>query len=243
MANILPSSIAHVKHLAAVDTAAELRFDGIDFTPLLVYNLSTVPAAALLLLAEQFDLMGPGGWDLAVTEENKRGLIRGAIELHRRKGTVWAVKESIRRVGFSDVSLVEHVSLGGVFYNGVYTYNGTQTYGGGFWADFRIKITVPDTVGLSSTDRAKISAMVEEYKNVRSRLVDITFVLLLEETVVTNEDLIIAQDPVGSPDYMTAGLYYNGVGLYNGAETHNKGNDRMVLKIYQSGTLISTETI
>lgn len=241
--NILPSSIAHVRHLAAVDEAAGLRFDGIDTTPLLVYSIATVPAAVLLTLAQQFDLMGPGGWDLATTEEAQRDLIRGAIELHRRKGTVWAVKESIRRVGFSDVTLVEHVSLDGVLYNGVYTYNGTQNYGGGFWADFRVKITVPDAIPLGTNDRAKVVAMVEEYKNVRSRLVDITFVLLFTDQVALDEDFVLGQDPVGTPDFMTAGAYYDGGTTYNGTQMHDKGNDPLELKIYQNSILISTETI
>lgn len=242
MSTILASSIAHVPHLAAIDEAAEARLAALDITPVLVYSISTVPAAALLLLAQQFDLMGPGGWDLAVTELDKRNLIRGAVELHRRKGTVWAVKESIRRVGYTDVEIVEHVSLDGVLYNGVYTYNGTQNYGGGFWADFRVKITVPDSLPLSAQDRAKIVAMVTEYKNVRSRLVDVTFVLLLDDTVTPVEEFVLNQDPLGTPDFMTAGAYYDGGATFNGANNYDKGYDPLELKIYQNGILISTET-
>lgn len=243
MDSIVPGTIAQVRHLAAVDEAAGLRFEGIDTTPLLVYSIDTVPADALLALAQQFDMMGPGGWDLATTEAARRDLIRGAIELHRRKGTIWALKESIRRVGFANVDIVEHVSLDGVLYNAVYTYNGSQTYGGGFWADFRVKITVPDTITLGTTDRAKVVAMVEEYKNVRSRLVDITFVVVFEEMPAVDEDFVLLQDPLGTPDFMTAGAYYDGGATYNGAAIHNKGNDTLELKIYISGTLVSTEII
>jgi phage tail P2-like protein len=242
MDSIVAPVIGHIRHLAAVDEAAAQRFD-FDTTPLLVYSIDTVPVAVLLTLAQQFDMMGAGGWDLAVTEDDKRKLIKGAIELHRRKGTVWAVKESIRRVGFPDVAIIEHVSLNSVLYNGEYEYNGTQTYGGGFWADFRVKITVADGIPLAASDRAKVVAMVEEYKNVRSRLVDITFVLLFTEQAAPAEELVVGQDPTSEPDYLTAGLYYNGDGSYNGANQHNKGHDPLELNIYQNEILISTETI
>lgn len=240
---IVASSIRHIPHLAAFDQVAAERFANLDTSPVLVYSVATVPAAVLLYLAQQFDLMGPGGWDLATTEDARRELIRGAIELHRRKGTVWAVKESIRRIGYPDVTIIEHVSLDGVLYDGQYTYDGSQNYGGGFWADFRVKITVPDSAPLSNTDRAKIVAMVNEYKNVRSRLVDVTFVLVFGETVAILEDFSINQDPLGTPDFMTGGLYYDGGGTYNGAANYDKGSDPMELKIYQNSVLISTETL
>lgn len=241
MDNILASAVARVPHIAALDELFASRLEALDLTPLLVYSIQTVPAAVLMDLARQFDLMGPGGWDLAVTEADKRALIQGAIELHKRKGTPWAVKESIKRVGYTDVQLIEHVSSGSVLYNGVYTYNASQTYGGGFWADFRAKITVPDSVPLSVTDRAKIAAMIEEYKNVRSRLVDITFGLVFTENPAYTDELEVAQDPVGDPEYLTPGAYYNGAVLYAGAVNYNKGQDPCTLKIYQNGILITTE--
>lgn len=241
---LVASSIRHIQHLAAFDLASGTRLDGIDITPVLVYNINTVPVAVLLYLAEQFDVMGAGGWDLADTELAKRTLIKGAIELHRRKGTPWAVKEAIRRVGYQDVTIIEHVSLDSVNYDGVYNYDGTQTYGGGFWADFRIKIFVPDAKPLGAIDRARIAVMVEEYKNVRSRLVDITFALTFADTAVVSDDTFdLYADPLNSPDYMTAGLYFNGLGTYNGASNYDKGADPLELKIYQNGDLISTEIL
>ena len=241
--NILASSISHVPHLAAFDELWFTRLEGIDLTPVLAYSISTVPASVLFLLAQQFDVTGPGGWDLALTDPDKRKLIAGAIELHRYKGTPFAVKESLKRVGFADVKLIEHVSLGSVLYNGVYTHNGSQTYGGGFWADFRVEITVPDSVPLSVSDVDKIKLMVNSYKNVRSRLVDITFALLFEEMPVITEESSEGIDATSVPDYATFGAYYDGSYLYDGGQTHNKGADTMELKIFENGILISTENI
>jgi phage tail P2-like protein len=52
--------------------------------------------------------LGYKGWKLANTEDDKRSLIKKAIELHRYKGTVWAVKEAMKSIGFTDAVLIEH---------------------------------------------------------------------------------------------------------------------------------------
>lgn len=50
-------------------------------------------------LAWQFHVMGVEGWDFVPdTIEAKRDLIRNAIELHRYKGTRWAVETALSRV-------------------------------------------------------------------------------------------------------------------------------------------------
>jgi hypothetical protein len=62
---------------------------------LLVYRLPGVDASLLPHLAWQFHVMGVEGWDLAVDEQARRELVRDAWELHRFKGTPWAVKHAI----------------------------------------------------------------------------------------------------------------------------------------------------
>lgn len=242
--NILASAISHIPHLSAFDEVAAFRLgDNFDVTPMLVYSIDTVPAGVLIFLAQQFDLMGAAGWALAETEAEQRALIKSAIELHRFKGTVWSVKEAVKRVGYPNVEIVEHVSVDGVNYDGQYLYDDTQTYGGGFWADFRVKIVVPDNKALGPYDKARIVQMVLEYKNVRSRLIDVTFVLTFADTLAPDDTLDFYQDPLSDPDAMTPGIYYSGASLYDGAQVHNKGNDPLTLLIYQNGDLLSTETI
>lgn len=68
------------------------RLGTIDLTPLLIYIIDNVDKSALPHLAWQFHIEG---WELAETEEEKRALIKKAIELHRYKGTRWAVKEAL----------------------------------------------------------------------------------------------------------------------------------------------------
>lgn len=78
------------------------RLGSIDLTPLLIYIIDHVDSSALPHLAWQFHIEG---WELAETDKEKRTLIKRAIELHRYKGTPWAVKEAIKACGYeADIS-------------------------------------------------------------------------------------------------------------------------------------------
>ncbi|MCS3806685.1 phage tail P2-like protein [Chromobacterium alkanivorans] len=72
-----------------------------DLSPLLVYLVDQVDTELLPVLAEQFHVMGDEGWLLASDERQQRALIKRAIELHRYKGTLWAVQEVFRVLGIN----------------------------------------------------------------------------------------------------------------------------------------------
>ncbi|MEN6081855.1 phage tail protein I [Chromobacterium piscinae] len=72
------------------------RFDTLD---LLVNLVDCAQPKLLPLLAEQFHVSGDEGWLLANEETQRRELIKRAIELHRYKGTRWAVNEVFRVLG------------------------------------------------------------------------------------------------------------------------------------------------
>lgn len=75
---------------------------------LIMTNLIDVtPAEYLDLLAEKWSVTGYDGWLLAESDEAKRNLIKHAAELHRHKGTPWAIREVIRRLGFGEVLIDE----------------------------------------------------------------------------------------------------------------------------------------
>ena len=87
---------------------AEEMFDELALENTLVYFIDLVEPSLLPYLAEQFSLLGDG-WELAESDESKRNLIKSAIELHRYKGTPWAVREIIRRFGFGEIDIIENV--------------------------------------------------------------------------------------------------------------------------------------
>lgn len=100
----LPSVLAGSPSFAALAVLAD-RLTGLNLTPLLVYQVETVPASAVDELAEQFSLVGDG-WDLAYDDDDRRAMVKRAIEIHRFKGTVWAVKAIFGTLG-ATVDLVE----------------------------------------------------------------------------------------------------------------------------------------
>lgn len=187
MANILASGISNVEHLKVFDQIAEERFAELDLSVLLIYMIDTVPAAALPILGEQFDLLGYKGWNFVDADEaQQRELIKSAIELHRYKGTPWSIKEALRRIGFGGAEIIEGF---GQLYDGSFYHNGLVMYNGAYgWANFRVIFDLGNVKGISAQQTADLQALIAEYKNVRSSLVDLAFAKNIEEQVTIGEE-------------------------------------------------------
>lgn len=167
---MIASAIANIPHMAGLVNVAGSRFDAVPLQDMLIFIIDTVPAEALPYIAAQFNVLGIKGWLLANTEQKKRDLIKRAIELHRRKGTPWAIKNALASVGYPTVVIVEGVGLN---YDGSFDYDGSQNYGGGYWANFLVRIYTDETP--SAGDQALIISLINEYKNERSNLVDVEY--------------------------------------------------------------------
>ncbi|WP_432719831.1 phage tail protein [Jeongeupia wiesaeckerbachi] len=115
------------------------RLNDIDLSPLLVYMIDSVDASALYALAEQFSLTDSDGWALAETETAQRALIKRAIEIHRYKGTPWAVREVFRLLGLGEIEIEE--GRGGYRRDGTCRRDGFAIRGtkADQWAVYRIK--------------------------------------------------------------------------------------------------------
>lgn len=121
----LPQSVRDVRG-AAVE-ALHNRVAQIDLSPLLVYNVPTVPAAALPFLAWQFDLLSPLWQYLAPAQSGvsaadaatsaNRALIQSAIPLHAKRGTPYAIKTALANLGYPGATIQEgQASWGGATY-------------------------------------------------------------------------------------------------------------------------------
>lgn len=162
------------------------RFDTLDLTTLLVYRIDDLPDGALSLLAWQFNVMGDDGWDLASTPEERRALIRRALDLHRHRGTPWAIREAIKALGYADAEIVEGLPI--ALYDGDKTYSAVETYGGGTrWAMFRVLLDLGEAKGVSAAQVARLVALIERWKNARSHLVDIGFRAHVEDSLEPRE--------------------------------------------------------
>lgn len=96
--SLLPSPVRRDLGMRALETVAA-RLSALDLTPLVMYDVDNVPGSLLPHLAEQFNVFGDAGWDLALTDEDRRTLIKGAIELHRIKGTRHSVQRALELIG------------------------------------------------------------------------------------------------------------------------------------------------
>ncbi|GLR13264.1 hypothetical protein GCM10007907_20540 [Chitinimonas prasina] len=112
-----------------------------------LWNADACPAAFLPFLAWA---MSVDGWDAATTEAQQRALIRGSAALHRRKGTVWAIRHVFELLDI-DATLAEWPAYQGEPYT------------------FRVRIEVTDR-GIDPARLAALHRLIAEYKSARSHL-------------------------------------------------------------------------
>ncbi|TAM00811.1 MAG: phage tail protein I [Paraburkholderia sp.] len=141
------------------------RFGNIDLSALLVYLIDTVHESALPHLAEQFHVMGFEGWELARSAEERRALIHNAIELHRYKGTPWAIEQILVTLGMTGV-VSEWFEYGGSPYR------------------FRLDIDLSGR-GVNADEYACLEALILKYKNKRSRLEALTMSATVRSPIPT----------------------------------------------------------
>lgn len=84
-------------------------------------------------------------WHEARSEEARRKLILTSIEIHKRKGTPWAIRLLIRSLGLGEVTIIERV--GGLTYDGTGTYNAVYPHApqGATWATYKVVLERPIT--------------------------------------------------------------------------------------------------
>lgn len=154
-------------------TAAEHRLEqatarlGELPTPLRdLWNADTCPAHLLpwLAWALQVDI-----WDSGWSEDAQRAVIRGAITVHRRKGTPWAIKRALANAGYGDAILSEGFSNAN--YNGSTLHDGSRLYvGDSDWSKYRLLMARP----ISNEQAEQIRRMLALVAPARCRLVEIT---------------------------------------------------------------------
>jgi phage tail P2-like protein len=207
---VLADSVAHLPHLQAFDLLVKKRFSDLELDKLLVYIIDSVDPSAIPYLAQQFDVLGYKGFRLAKTESDQREIIKKSIELHRYKGTLWAVREALTAIGFGAAVISENVT-------GPFT--------------FRVSIDL----GSQSLDVSQISdlaKMIEEYKNERSTLADISYSISFEDGLIIIDQ---SQDAEASivEDGVTAGgdFRHNGQVLRNASRNYSHDADVLTIQI------------
>ncbi len=145
---LIPASINDLSAQAYNEMAE--RLGSLDVTVLLVYIIDYVPASVLPHLAEQFHVAENEGWLLCNADDERRALIKSAIELHRYKGTPYAIEMVLDVLGLSG-ELQEWFQYSGEPYH------------------FRVAIDISKK-GLDEAFINKIEMLINKWKNARSHL-------------------------------------------------------------------------
>jgi len=126
------------------------RYQGLDTECLLIYIFDSVNESALIHLAEQFHITGNEGWINCQTVEEKRNLIKNSLNLHRFKGTKYAL-----------IRVLDILGLNGKVEEW-FEYEGNPYY-------FKVSLT---SFNFSSDNTLlnNLIDLINEYKNVRSHL-------------------------------------------------------------------------
>jgi len=217
--NILADSVAGIPHIAAFDATANARLSTIELENLLVYVIDTVPASALPYLANQFDIEGFSGYRLATTDEQKRAVIKQAIELKRYAGTVWAIKQAMLSVGYTDAVITEGIDTGDPDTD---------------WARFRIDSVLGDTVGIDGISQSNLAKLIREYKPARSKLEGIGYFIGIEDSFETRlfDDLqIVYEAPTLDEDLGYFARFHDGTYNRDGSITHIESLDSLTMNI------------
>jgi phage tail P2-like protein len=126
------------------------------------WNPATCPATLLPWLAWALSV---DNWDPTWTEGQQRAVIAASVAVHRRKGTVAAVREALAAAGYGDASLIEE--FGAHDFDGTYQHDGTITYEGrGHWAEYRVVMARP----LSNAQADMVRAILAQVAPARCHL-------------------------------------------------------------------------
>ncbi|NYT80869.1 phage tail protein [Alcaligenaceae bacterium] len=194
----LPPALAGDERFAALTDIVWDLYGELDLEKILVYLIDIAPDAVLPHLADQLSMTDELSWPMAVTPEMQRRVIKSSIELHRYKGTPWAIKRALGEIGYPVVHIIEYDDYitewrvaGGLFLDGTWSLDGSQTFAPpealssdfrimqlSSWVDYAIRVSVEGA--WTREQQRAISRIAATYAPARSRLRAIITSLMLE---------------------------------------------------------------
>ena len=149
MTSLLPNNSTKTER--AIEAATDRSL------PLLVgdlWNPERCPAAFLPWLAWALSV---DDWDASWTEETKRAVISSSIEIHRRKGTVWAMRQALAAAGLGDADIQEGWSANR--FDGSFQHDGSrQRQQSDHWAEYRVTLSRPLSIAQADMARSILAA-------------------------------------------------------------------------------------
>jgi len=168
------SSAVASSRLGAFDTIISGLFTDIDLSPIMVYLVDVCSEAALPWLAYQFDVEGFKGYDQCKTVDQKRELIKNAINIHRYSGTIYSIRLACESVGYTLLRVDENVPL--------------TTGGSSVWCAFNVLLSPDDISNFDTDSMHTLRSLIENHKNARSILHEIAFEISTEDKIFTSDE-------------------------------------------------------
>lgn len=190
--DILPDSIAdniEIKNTANILDPELLSVSLCIREALLLSRIEELPEYVIDLLAWQYhvDMYEP----LNLPIDTKRSLVRNAILLHRHKGTPWSITQSLVNMGFDYTKINEWWNLG------------TDPH------TFSVELEMREGM-IRQAER-----YIEEYKPVRSHLIELTCRLGIPEEVDPEELLDARSLTLINERFPWMGSYYDSLHRYS----------------------------
>lgn len=142
-----------------------------DIRPVILMDIDRLPDSALPHMAEQLSISDEPAWEMAESDAARRQLLKRAFELHRYKGTPYAIRLIFRLLGLGEVDILE--GRGGRRRDGTWRRDGFIVRGDASaqWAVYRIVCYRRLTVRQAATARRMLDAIAPA----RCALYDIDF--------------------------------------------------------------------
>ncbi len=151
---------------AALATVAELAVDTTTLRHL--WSAQHCPAPLLPWLSWALSVES---WHEATSEDARRQLILASIEIHRRKGTPWAIRALLRALGYGEVVILERI--GGLPRNGTWSRDGEYTRAPleETWATYKLVLNRP----ITNAQANRIRALLPSVAPARCHLVHLSY--------------------------------------------------------------------
>lgn len=163
-AALLPSNATPAERAIAGSIA---RISDVPVPLRTLWDPATIPVALLPWLAWTLGI-GPE-WALAETEAERRALVAGSFELHKHKGTPYAIRRGLILAGFLGAEVREGEVR--VLHDSQHRRDRTENYNAGArWALFSVVIDLGETRGFVAATAARARLAIGVWKNARSHL-------------------------------------------------------------------------
>lgn len=157
---------------SALERAVETATARLDAPP--VHTLWDPWACPLRLLPWLAWAVGVKEWVDGWPEEIQRQSIASAMQIARRRGSVWSVREALRAAGYADAEVEEGLPV--LRHDATQLRDGTETYGSGNrWAMFRLIADIGEDKGVGGAELARLLRLVDAAKPVRSELREVVY--------------------------------------------------------------------